>query len=214
MPASTRMFYFDAILLGGAGKVYLYEPVSDPLHPIEFWHKRFSGDIRGNHIYSRLFSPDGMLLQSITESIDQKGASLIQLALTYPSGDTGVSVSTRITESSTFLFGPPDSTQVARYQIDYREPTPDSVHVILTRERSFVREEQYNYQGKDYPAMRFVVKEVLETETEGFTESAWETTEVYALGLGLVYYRKPINEEFVLEYKLRDIREYDDFFTK
>lgn len=212
--ASTRMYYFDAVLLGGAGKVYLYEPVNDPLHPIEYWHKRFVGDWNDSHLYSRLFSPDGALLQVMTESVDQKGASLIELELAYPSRDSTYMISAKINDTATFYFGQPDTTRIAKYRIEYNEPDEDSVRVILTRERCFVKEMTYNYQGKDYPALRFKVKETLETETEGFTESVWETTEVYALGLGLVYYKKPITEEFVMEYRLRDIREYDDFFTK
>ncbi len=223
MPASTRMFYFDALTLGGSGKVFIYEPVNDPLHPVEFWHRRFSGDYRSNHIYSRLFSPDGSVLQSITESIDQNGATLIQLELAYPADDVPQTsedenesirrLPAKINEATTFLFGPPDSTMIAKYQIEYREPGPDSVRVILTRARHFVKEELYHYQGKDYPALRFAVDESLETETEGFTESQWEATEIYALGLGLVYYKKPISDEFVLEYRLKDIRDYDDFLT-
>lgn len=214
MPASTRMFYFDALLLGNAGKVYVYEPVNDPLLPMEYWHKRFSGDHRGNHIYSTLYSAESDVLQSSMESIDKKDASLIKLELAYPSGDTNSMLSVKINEANTFLFGPPDTTMLAKYQIEYREPNEDSVRVILTRERRFVKEEQYNYQGKDYPAMRFVVKETLETETEGYTESTWETTEIYALGLGLVYYKKPVNTAFVLEYKLRDILPYEDFLSE
>jgi hypothetical protein len=219
MPASTRMFYFDAIALGDSGKIYVYEPVNDSLLPVEYWHRRFSGDGRGNHIYSRLLSPDGSLLQSFIESIDRKGATVIQLELAYPEDPIDENgkmemLSVEINDSTTFLFGPPDTTAIARYQIEYREPASDSVRVILSRERRFVKEEQYHYQAKDYPALRFVVKEILETETEGFTESEWETTEIYALGLGLVYYRKPINNDFVLEYKLRDILEYEEFFQK
>ncbi|HLF65069.1 MAG TPA: hypothetical protein VI603_14995 [Saprospiraceae bacterium] len=214
MPSSTRMFYFDALQLGGAGKVYVYEPVNDPLHPVEFWHKRFSGDNHVSHLHNRLFSPDGTMLQNITESIDQKGATLIQLELAYPSGDTTSMLAVKINDATTFLFGPPDTAIIAKYQIEYREPAVDSVRVILTRIRRFINEEQYSYQGKDYPAMRFVVKETLETETEGFTESEWLTTELYVLGLGLVYYRKPINKEFVLEYRLKDIMPYETFFSE
>lgn len=213
MPASARMFYFDALLLGGAGKVYMYEPVSEPLHPIEFWHRRFSGDRNGSILYNTLYSPESEPLMSMQESIDQKGATLIKLQLVYPSGDTGIDVTTRINDANTCFFGTTDTSIVAKYQVDYREPTQDSVRVILTRERRYVSSEEYTFHNKVYPALRFVVKETLETETEGFTESSWETTEIYALGIGLVYYKKPINAEFILEYRLRDIREYEDFFT-
>jgi len=120
----------------------------------------------------------------------------------------------QINEATTFLFGPPDTTTVATYQIEYREPSDDSVRIILTRERRFVREQKYTHQGKEYPALRFTVDETLETETEGFTESVWQTTEIYALGLGLVYYRKPINSQFVLEYRLGDIMPYNDFLSE
>jgi hypothetical protein len=211
MPTSTRMFYFDALALSGGGKVFAYEPVNDKRYPEEYWHKRFTGDYHANTLYRTLYSPDAEVLQSMAESIDKKGATLIKLELTYPSGDSSRTLTAKIDAASTFLFGPPDTTVIAKYQIEYREPSDDAVRVILTRERKFVREQTFTFQGKEYPAMRFVVDETLETETEGFTESTWQTTEIYALGLGLVYYRKPINSEFVLEYRLKDMMEYHEF---
>ena len=211
MPTSTRMFYFDALALGGVGKVFAFEPVSDTRHPDEYWHKRFTGDYRANTLYRTLYSPEGEILQSLSESIDKKGATLIKLELTYASGDSSLTLNAKIDEATTFLFGPPDTSAVARYQIEYREPSEDSVRVILTRERKFVREQNFTFQGKEYPALRYVVYETLETETEGFTESTWQTTEIYALGLGLVYYKKPINNDFVLEYRLKDVLDYNEF---
>jgi len=214
MPTSTRMFYFDALLLGGTGKVYIYEPVADPLHPIEIWHNRFTGGYRESTLYHTLYSEDGKVLQDVAESIDKKGATLTKLELAYPSGDSTRFLDAKIDQATMFLFGPPDTSIVAKYQVEYREPSDDSVRVILTRARRFVNEEEYVYQDKTYPALRYVVDETLETETEGFTESTWQTTEIYALGLGLVYYKKPINDQFVLEYRLKDIRDYSEFLSK
>ncbi len=211
MPTSSRMFYFDALVLSGAGKMYVYEPVKDPLHPLEIWHKRFTGDYHASTLYKIQYTPDGAVQQAVVESIDKKGVTLTKLELSYPFGDSIRALSARINEANSFFFGQPDTAQIARYQIEYREPTDDSVRVILTRERRFVQDESYTYKGKDYPALRYRVNETLETETEGFTESIWQTTEIYALGLGLVYYRKPVNSDFVLEYRLKDVVPFENY---
>jgi hypothetical protein len=103
---------------------------------------------------------------------------------------------------------------VAKYQIEYLEPGPDSVRVILTRFRKYVGNETYHLNGKDYPAMRYTVDETLETETEGFTTTTWTTTEIYAKGLGLVYYKKAIEDGFVLEYRLKEIVGYEQYVSR
>jgi hypothetical protein len=225
---SARLYYFDALLLGGAGTVYVYEPVENPLHPVEIWHKRFSGDYRNSHIYSRLLSQDLTILQATTESISKQGSALIRLELYPPAPDSIITVDNvdglasdsshsfraQINEPTTFLFGSPQDNGVAKYQIEYLEPGPDSVRVILTRFRKYVGNETYHLNGKDYPAMRYTVDETLETETEGFTTTTWTTTEIYAKGLGLVYYKKAIEEGFVLEYRLKEIVGYEQYVSR
>jgi len=224
-PESARFFYFDALLLGGTGQVYIYAPVNDPLYPLEIWHKRFSGDYHGSHIYSRMLSPELDVLQTTTESISRSGAALIQMELYPPEPDSLIRVGeprigdrdssfairVQINEATTFLFGSPEPVSVAKYQVEYREPGPDSIRVILTRLRRYTGTEEFSLGGKAYPALRYVVEETLETETEGFTTTTWQTVEVYAKGLGLVYYKKDVNPDLVLEYRLKEIVRFEQF---
>jgi hypothetical protein len=225
---SARFFYFDALLLGGAGQVYVYAPVHNPLHPDEIWHKRFSGDFHDSHIYSTLLSPEGDILQETTESLSKKGAYLtrMELFLHEPDSlitvetndeaqkqDSSMSIRVQINEPTTFLFGPPQEDVGAKYQIEYREPGPDSIRVVLTRFRKYVGSEVFEFNGQSYPAMRYTVDETLETETEGFTTSAWTAIEIYDKGLGLVYYKKEVNPDFVLEYQLKEIVGYEQYFS-
>ena len=39
---------------------------------------------------------------------------------------------------------------------------------------------------------------------DGHLEKEYQGKELYAKGLGLIYYKKEIDENFVLEYELRD----------
>ena len=219
---SARFFYFDSLLIGGGGKIFVYEPVNDQLHPPEIWHRRFSGGFHASHIYSAKLTPEGEFEMKTTENVAQTGATLTRLEFFYReeqsiedlSHDSAVTIRAVITEPTTFLFGPPDSTVAVKYQVEYIEPGPDSIRVILTRLRRFVNSETYKLNGTTYPAMRYVVSETLETETEGFTTTSWQTQEIYAKGIGLVYYRKEINPDFILEYRLKEITEPEPLNSK
>lgn len=204
---SSRFFYFDALAIGGGGKMYVYEAVNNPMYPNEIWHRRFSGAYRGNHLYNVMYTPEMEVQQRTIETISKTGAVLIDMEL-YALPDTEA-IPVQINEPTTFLFGPPDTTVAAKYQIEYREPGPDSIRVILTRLRRFADRETYQFDGKEYPALRYTVYETLETQKEGYSETTWNTTEIYARGLGLVYYKKEINPEFVLEYRLKEAVPYE-----
>lgn len=211
--ASGRVYYLDVNGMSGQGKVYVFEPVNDSLLPLEYWHRRYAGDLRRSILHSRLLTPDRQVLLQTEEQVNMDGALLtgMEIALSTPEGVRVMSRAT-ISEGTTFLFGDPDPSVVARYKIEYREPGPDSVRVILTRVRRYVGTEQYiHHTQQAFAGRKYVVQETLETETEGFTESTWETTEIYVPEWGLVYYKKTITPTMILEYRLREIIKYEDF---
>ena len=78
----------------------------------------------------------------------------------------------------------------------------DSLEVSLTRNRRYLGKTQYTIDGQTYDCARFLLREMLTTDREGMTKSQWVGTELYAKNLGLVYYRKEISPNYILEYQL------------
>jgi hypothetical protein len=51
------------------------------------------------------------------------------------------------------------------------------------------------------PAIFFKVKEKIEMENEGVTGQLFEGMEIYAKGIGLVYYEKKVSKEAIIAYR-------------
>ena len=100
-----------------------------------------------------------------------------------------------------FPFIPGDSTKVWLTQLEWFQPE-DSLHVVLQRRRRFDTDTVWTYRGKSYPAVRFTTDDTLQTEAVGWTDSNWHGQEIYAKGIGLVYYQRRISGELILEYAL------------
>jgi hypothetical protein len=56
--------------------------------------------------------------------------------------------------------------------------------------------------GKSIPAVRFTTEDTFETEKDGWTSSAWTGEEIYAKGIGLVYYRRKFSPQLSIEFEL------------
>jgi hypothetical protein len=53
---------------------------------------------------------------------------------------------------------------------------------------------------------RFTIHDQFETEDVGWSNSQWTGEEWYGKGYGLVYFRRNITPELILEYELDEIR--------
>ena len=209
---TLERYYYNHMTFDHTGQVYIYKAISDDGMPDEVWHYRFDPNFRGSYLHSAMYTPSGDLVQRIKERITVDGAYLLSLDLYYVDEEGNEEeIITRTTQERTFSFGKIDDKPKTRYVIDYIDNTADSVRVILTKERVVDGRTTYTYEGAEMPAVLVRTNEVLETETEGFTESEWKGTEIYVQDIGLVYYKKNITEQFVLEYELREIINYEEF---
>ena len=212
---STRLYpyYLDERAMGGKGVVYIYEPVSAPDHPIEYWHFRYSPGFKGNIFRATLYDDSGMTTQVVIERFANHRSELMELQLNFMSDEEVKTVNATINERPVFPFGPIDSALSVRSQFEYYDTSADTVRVILTRERTVAGTTEFLFEGKNTPAVEFSLYEMLETETEGFTETPWTGKEIYAQDVGLVYYRKDIAPDFILEYRLVRRVPFEQFIT-
>lgn len=204
-------YYINEQTFAGKGMVYTYAPVNNPELPREYWHYRFIHHWRGNTFKSVLYDAFGDVSQESTERLDSNQANLMSLELLFRTEEGQQSITPRINARGTFPFGQVNPGVGANYQIEYQDTSSDTVRVILTKDRVLQQRTEYAFRGVTYPALQFVVTETLETETQGFTESTWSGVEIYAQDLGLVYFRKEITDELVLEYALQETMTFDTF---
>lgn len=211
---SSEDYYLNHLTFAGKGVVYRYASVNDSSLPDEFWHYRFSGGFRGNFLHATMYTQYGDVVQRSIETLSRDKAELLSLDLVYRDEQGAKEIFTSISEKETFIFGPIDSAAQSIYHIEFWDTSEDSVKVSLTKQRSVMGPTEFIFEGKPIPAINVQIIEKLETETEGFTESEWKGVEIYGQGLGLVYFKKTISEDFVLEYSLAEVIQYGTFQTQ
>lgn len=208
-------YYYNIHRFAGPGEVYVYKAASELALPEEIWHYRFDPGYRGNYLNAVMYTPAGDPVQKSVERLNRDNAELLSLELFYIEDDSLHAIEAKINKPVTFSFAAIDEAPEINYELEYYDPSSDtdSVRVILNRTRRVAGREIFYFEGKELPAVRIETREVLETETEGFTETEWTGTEIFAQDIGLVYYRKKINPQFTLEYTLHRRLTYDEFQT-
>ncbi len=182
---------------------YTYTAVQDTLLEDIVWQyaAKRSGDkmmLRGENL-----DRTGRPVQINEEEITDSGALLRSLKLIgYDTTGEASVIDARIVGNHVFPFTVQDSSLVYFYKIEWDQPE-DSLVLALTRNRRYLGKTTFTIGDTEYEAARFLLRELLTTDREGMTKSQWSGEELYAKGLGLVYYRKEISKGYILEYALK-----------
>ncbi len=197
-----REYYFPLKQLKD-GLVYEYQAVNnDSLAPNRWYFRSFVQDT-GVYFTGTYYSPDLTPLQFTREEMVKNGMLLTDLYL-YEADATGKQqrVEAQIIAGSVFPFEVRDSGGIFLYKISWKPISAPDTRITLIKNRRYAGDTTFVFQNKRYACAVFEVRELLEQEQEGFFEREFSTVEWYAKGLGLVYYRKNITDDFVLEYQL------------
>jgi hypothetical protein len=198
---SAFYFPFDDL---EAGMVYEYRSINNPDLPPEYWYFQSESRAGIKYLKGTLYNDHGGVSQYNTVEFVQNGIVLRDLSL-YLSNNDGlpVEIVAMTTEANVFPYEPVDTMTEYRFTTRYTQPF-DSVEIILTKLRSFGGFKPLSLFENEYACISFNLKETLETKQEGYSESTWAGIEYYAKNIGLVYYRKSIAVDFILEYGLYD----------
>lgn len=193
-------YYYPIDDLPSEGLVYRYSSLVDSLPGEETW--RLTRSAEGN-LVSENIDPDGRIL---LRQVDRRVASgILTDSLTlFPPQPAGTSVPVTIHAGNRFSFDRSDSTATFLTHLEWWQPG-DSLHIVLQRRRQLAGDTTWTWQGKSRPAVIWRTDDQLETERDGWTNSGWLGKEVYARGIGLVYYERQVNTGFNLKYALRQI---------
>lgn len=199
---NIREYYFPLKQLQD-GLVYEYRAVNnDSLAPTRWYFRSLVLD-SGIYLTGMNYAPDLTPLQFSREEMVKNGMLLQDLFL-YETDSTGNQqrIDVEIIAGSVFPFEVRDSGGIFLYKVSWQPPSDPGATITLVKNRRYAGDTTFIFENKRYDTVVFEVRELLSHEQEGFFEREFSTVEWYAKGLGLVYYRKEIAEDFVLEYSL------------
>jgi hypothetical protein len=203
-PASSDSnYYLPEHELGAEGMDYIYHSKADTTLPPEIWRHIKTSEGR---ITSINFDQNHRIVQKQFERIVSNGVLIDSLHLFFydDSGRT-ISLPVKILSPNRLPFEVNDSSKVFLTHLEWYQPG-DSLHVVLERRRRFMGDTTWVFQNKTLPAVHYKTEDKFETEKDGWTTSAWTGEEVYAKDIGLVYFRKDISQQMVLEFELAERR--------
>lgn len=200
-----RAYYFPLKELT-QGLVYEYQAVEqDSLSPAFWYYRSFIQD-EGIYLTGTYYEYDLIPLQLVREEMVSNGMLLEDLFLYLPdSSGRQQRVAAKVLAGNVFPFSVSDSSGVFLYKVEFDLSNEMGSTTTLIKNRRYLGETTYEFQGKTYDAVRFEVRELIEdrSATEGSIEPQFNGEEIYAKGLGLVYYRKNLGGQ-TIAYELTD----------
>lgn len=203
-PKDIRDFYFPLRELED-GLVYEYEPVHlDSLTPAYWYYRSFIED-DGVFLTGTYYEYDLVPLQLVREELVRNGM-MVQDVYLYEKGTDSLGRQIRteveVLQGSAFPFEVTDSSGVFLYKIRWEPPQDSGAVITLVKNRRYLKDTVVRALDETLDAVVFDVRELLSYDKEGVFEQGYGGREIYARGLGLVYYDKKIGENMTLSYAL------------
>ena len=192
-------YYIPIASLPVEGKVYTYRNLSDTTAAPEVWRHHKIGEGRMESI-NYDFNGVEVQRQYDRQVVDGVVTDSLILLFTDSTGLRG-RTAVKVISPYRFPFQPGDTSKVWLTQFEWKQPG-DSLKVVLQRRRRWDGDTTWMYHGKTLPAVRFTTDDTLETEEVGWTTSHWKGIEIYAKGIGLVYYKRRVSNDLVLEFAM------------
>lgn len=204
-PKDIRDYYFPLRELED-GLVYEYQPVEmDSLTPAYWYYRSFIQD-DGVFLTGTYYEYGLVPLQLVREELVRNGM-LVQDVYLYEEATDSTGQQKRtaveVLQGSAFPFEVTDSTGVFLYKIRWVPPGDSGAVITLVKNRRYLKDTVVMALGERHDAVLFQVQELLSYDKEGVFEQAYGGQEIYAKGLGLVYYDKNIGKGARLSYALK-----------
>lgn len=211
---NIKEYYFPLDELS-EGKVYEYHTVNNDSFPPFYWYYRTIEQEGTSYLTGQYYDAEFVPQQFFREEIISNGTLLNDYYL-YETDTTGkqVQIPVEILSNTVFPFEVKDSSGIFLYKIKWAEYENPSNTMTLIRNRRFMGDDTYSYKGKKYDCVQFFLKELFDSQAEGHLEHQFQGKELYAKGIGLVYYIKKVSDILTLEYELRDIYDMKTFERK
>ena len=202
-----RAYYFPVEALT-EGQVYEYRPIqNDSLGPEYWYYKSYVSDT-GTYFTGNFYDRDFVVRQFFTEEVVSNG-TLMHSYFLYAFDSTGAQlrVPTEVLVPNVYPFEVRDSGGVFLFKLKWDSGGTDRSSTTLIRNRRYMGKTTYPFKGAAQDCVEFELKELVElyVESEGYAEPELVGKELYARNIGLIYYKKQLSGNQVLEYELADI---------
>ena len=208
---NIKGYYFPIDELQGDGKVYEYESTGEINLPTFYWHYKTIKENGTIFLLCDYYDNNFNIFQTFKEEIVSNGVLITDYKIIErdTSGNEYPAQAT-INSGATFPFFVTDSTEAFVFNVFWKNPRDTTKTITLIKNRRYLRDGEYEYDGKKYESVEFFVKNLVDDFQEGHIEEGFTEKEIYAKGLGLVYFEKTI-EDFTMKYKLSTVYDWKDF---
>lgn len=190
-----------------AGLVYEYEPVEQTPASTHYWYYRSIIQNGAVNLTGTYYENDLIPMQLNNEQMTEAGMILKDLYL-YETDSTNagqqLQVPVEVVQDDVFPFSVKKEGGIFLYHIKWSSPNDPGATMELIKNRYYAGDTTIVFQDKTYDALIFDLKELVAYDKEGVLEQQYEGREIYAKGLGLVYYSKRITDALHLRYRLKD----------
>lgn len=199
------------------GKIYEYRPVSNDTLPVDYWYystHKVEDELHftGNY-YNERFE-----VQQFFREVEKESSMILTDFILYESDESGrqEQIAVEILDTNTFPIPYADSTKTYKMGIKWDIPGETGTSIALKRERKYIAMSEYPYKGERLECAIFKTLEHIEhfVVDDGYLEPSFPGVEIYAKGLGLVYYKKQLSKDVNIEYELYAIYSMDEFEKK
>ena len=191
-----RDFYFPIRQLQD-GLVYEYRAVGNDSLPPVYWYYRSFIEEDGVYLTGTYYEYDLIPRQLAKEEMVSNGIIQNELSL-FITDSTGRQqpLNSEVLSGTIFPFKVSKEGGIFLYKVQISSPDQPHLVTTLIKNRRYVGDTTYVFNGKKLPAVSFEVKELVELDDkeQGGMEPQWEGTEVYAKNIGLVFYEKQLGE--------------------
>jgi len=198
--------YYFPVTGDEMGVVYEYRSALDEMDPPFYWYTRTVQTDSATYLVRAYYDHQYQPYQLLREEVVSNGVLLADYRL-YETDSTGKQqeVPVQIGGANLFSFElDKEDPGVLFFKISFEMPNDANGVTTLIRNRQYIGDTTWTYQGQTYDALRFYVRELVDIQSEGHAEHEFDGEEIYAEGLGLVYYSKNISENFKTAYALHD----------
>lgn len=199
-----RNYYFPLKKLT-EGLVYEYRPVgNDSITPV-YWYYRSLINKEGAYLTGTYYEYNFEPLQFVREELVKNGMLLQDINLyQYDTiSPQPMIVDGEILSGTTYPFEVSEEDGgIFLYKVKFAF-SPE-IQATIIKNRKYLGETTFEWEGEIYDAVEFEVKELVEYDDTkaGGIEPEFSGSEIYAKGLGLVYYKKDLGAGSYLEYRL------------
>ncbi len=202
------------------GKVYEYRPVKNDTLPVDYWYYS-SHEVDEKLHFTGNYYNDRFQVQQFFRETQEADAMMLSDFILYDTDDAGKQeqINVEILSKNTFPTNFVDSTKTFQMGVKWSIPDEVGTTISLTRDRNYIGMSKYTYQGKRIECAIFKTLENIEhfVADDGYLEPSFPGIEIYGKDIGLVYYKKQLSADVIIEYELYatySMQEFDKKFKR